>query len=693
MARSKPADIVKSINAMVDRSDSLCSEIKAKWVENYDMFTNGTVDKDKDEWQVKLTTGKIERAVRTAQGRLVSKIVQGNEYYALNPKTPNIPEAAEANAIIKKILDYYLTASKFKRHASNFFTSALVSTGALYVGYKSRLIRNPKHVIEQTEKDRLEIERKIAGNLTNPSTYDDSPGEDKLRESVLKAVDELQGEMDGTGAADSYEEPKYIRVGALDFIDINHEKIYWEPSIQYMEDSPWIAFDLEVNRYELEHQAQLGFLSKAKVKSIPDASSTKDNSDMSRLRYKRLSPANSSTSRDLVKLRYFFGDLVVDGKVKYENYHCIVANDSVLLKEGDHPFWEPPGHKTPVVISSVRQIPYRPTGAGITDNAVPLQKLLDSNYELQCDKMRYAMTGFHIINQNNLVDSTQLDNGIHPGMIVKFRSGAPKDNFQTVSLSDNIESQVQPVNTMISETIDGILGINEVYAGGGNPFSRTSAAETQSRIDAGQVAVNTIALDLETNFMIPALEKCLARVLQFGLLEVDRNPELRNLLTEEEKVVLEQLQGVSERFDILNQWYNFEVKGFSDQSNRNEAAMRDNEFLNIINSNGIAAQFVDVPQFMKRYFHNRGMDKPNELLLLKETPAQKAIAEHAVLLAGSLVIPGENDDDQLHLNLHSSLLQSPYSTPALQQHAQMHQQRLMIKQQMMAAQQPQPPKE
>jgi len=683
MSRNKDreAKACKAIKDLIDSSDQQTSLIKNRWRENYDMFVYGTQTDEKEEWQTNFSVNKLNTSIRGAQGRLVNILVNNPDWYELAPRSSRNRRAEVLAPAFKKIMDYYLESAKFKRHAGTFFLSSLISSGSMYIGWKKRMVQNPEFVLKETEESRKQAERRISNQVVNPNYEDESLSGSELEQKILSAIDETMAEAQGTELPEEKVKP-YIQIGCLDLKDINHEKIFWDPNVMYMEDSIWRAFKYEVNKYELNYMAKLGIFPKSKVKKIGgkrDSFVTRANE---RLRYRNTLP-NATNKSDTVELTVYFGPLIIDSEIVEDRYYALIANDDTVLMDGAYPYWEPPGHHTPIITAAVRQIPYRATGAGIGDSAVALQKIYDSNWQLVCDTFRYGIAGINVVNYQNLVDKSQLQEGIYPGMTLEVR-GKPSENFEHVDFTSNIENQSSPVQAMLERAIDNLTGINELMTGGSNPYSRTAAAETNARLDAGQQSVNTIALDLEQNFMVPAMEKIFARVIQFGLQEINTNPELQMLLDEEELNELSKI-GASDKMVILNHWYNFKIRGFSSSMDKNLAAQRDNELLQIVNSGGPLSTLINLPELMKEYFKNRDIKDPERLLIVTDSPLEHVTSENKLLLSGHQVLPSEADDHEFHLGIQMVLAQSPMATPEMMQHVQYHQ--MMLQQMQMAAQQ------
>ena len=650
------------------------------------MFVYGTQSTEKEEWQTNFSVNKLQSAIRTAQGKLYNILVNNPDWYDFEPRSYTNKQAAMLAPTFKKITDYYLESANFKRHASTFFMCSLISTGSIYIGWKYRLIQNPEYILDKTEKARKAEAARLAKKVSNPQV-DDAVSQDDMVKSLEDALDELVATAQGEEAPKK-RIPEHIQVGCLDLFDPNHEWQYWDPNVAYMEDSPWRAFKKEVNLYEINHMAKLGFYSKDKVKKLKSSgpvSSARNYRD--NVIYKNTTKSASS-KENKVELLVYTGPLIIDNEVVKERYFCVIADGGTIIKEGEYPFWEPPGHHTPVITSAVRQVPYRATGAGIGDSATGLQKMYDSNWQIVCDSFRTQMGGIDIVDMQAMVDKSALAEGKYPGMILEVR-GDPDKVFKHVDYSTNIEAQARPVQNMLEQAIDSLTGVNELMVGGNNQFSRTSAAETNARLGAGTENVNIIALDLEQNFLIPALKKVFSRILQFGLLEINTNPELQALLTQEEQYELQNLNAQS-RLEILNQYYSFKIKGFSSSQDQDLAAQRDNEFLSIVNSGGPLAAYVNIPNFIKRYFKNRDVKDPDELLIVDNNPMTLVTATNQLLLQNIWVQPNEGDDHELYLKVQTPLAQGPQATPALQQHVQM---RMQMLQQLQATQQPQPGQE
>lgn len=657
---------VQAVYKFIDLCDQEAIAVRRKWVENYQMFLYGYKGTNKEEWQSSFSFNKLNPSIRVAAGQLTNTIINQKDWYRLEPKSQDNQKAAILKGAFQKLLDRELERSHFKRHATTFFLTSLISHGSVAVLFEPKLKQNPKYVLEKSRKERDRVAKQLASKVVNPDVEDDFTGEDVVRE-MFKQLDQITGE----DLASEPKEPPYIQEGGVKLVDINHENIYWDTSVSYMEDSPWKAFSWHEPMWKVKHSADLGFYKKKAVDAIgPTANTT---NYIQKQRYKKAIKVNT----DEVELLAYYGPLVLPNKktgkqeVVKEQWFCVIANRNTIIKEGEYPFWEPPDHATPIVNTSVRQVPYRATGEGIGDNATDLQKMLDSNMQLINDKFRIGIGGINVIKRTALLDPSQLDEGIRPGMFIDVRE-EPKKCFDHVELTANLENQVSPINEMFRLGIQEQTGINDQMMGAPNARSRTTAAETNARVQGSQSTVNTIALDLEMNFLIPVLQKYFARILQFIVPEIETNPEIQALLTEEEKMELVKLNEDS-RYEILNQWYGFEVKGFSAKNEKNEMLMRVNEFFQVASSNPSMANEVNWRGAIQEYCKLAELD-PKMFLLNTESEFAQIQYENALLGKNKLIQPAETDNHELHMQQHMALVNGPYATEAAMQHLQMHQQ-------------------
>jgi hypothetical protein len=676
------------VQSWIDECKEATVVLRKQWQDAFEQFVEGSRFDEKEDWQSDFSTGKLETRIRRIAGKARAVLLGSPDWYSLKPINPDDQLATMLAPLLKRLMDYYLQRARFKRRAGTYVLAAWLGMASIVVGWRTRLVPNPKVFLRNTRKQEKEEELERADKVDNSEvTMDDLVGSpDDSLEDMLTLM--FQAEAGDIPVGD--EDKPFVKVGGLDLQVINPANRYWDISSPYIEESPGGAYDTEVRMWKLQEWAEAGYIKKSVIKDLSAASRDHEVA-MKDAIYRGLSQVRET---DLVKLTVYFGPLVEerDGRSIVTNPHwgCIIANDSKIIKEWEtYPFWEPVDHpSTPFVDSAVKEIPYRPVGAGAGTNAVKCCKWLDSNLNLANDAMRFNTAGINVVDFTRLVDRGALESGIEPGAIIET-TGDPDKVFSHVSLTSNIERQWAPVDQKISEAIDEVIGVDEMSMGGPVTRSRVTGAEVQARTSATADSANNVALDLELTFITPFLQKVLARVLQFGLRNVMYNPELKRIFSEEEISLLQEIGGDAEqRMDILHHFYSFEVKGFSSQQDMELRLNKLNELLSIANSGGPASQIVNIEVLVKEIA--KALDVADiDKFVAMDTPLSVVIRENQLLTKDNRpvqVLP--TDDHKYHLQGHEMLVYTAMATEALQQHIQEHY--MHLQQQEMMAQQQEP---
>jgi hypothetical protein len=686
MARQSKSDREQSIvNAVVrfvkDVEDETLN-IRQEWSDNHQVFEHGTISQDKEDWQSDYSINKLGSAVRAAHSQLKRILINNPDWYDLDPVNPNDERAAQLAGPLKKFLDYHLDTANFPRYASTFILNSLISMGAMLVGWKPRRLRNPEWVMFQAEKQQAEMRKRGTGVTT--LTPELTSGQ--IEESATSAIERLRSIAQGEDFDFAQEEPdKFVEIGGLDFQIPIAENIGWDTNATYMEESEVQYYRTTMRLHELDAWAKQGFIKKSKVKEVGGANQLPAAQTRKEMQYKGTTTqktGNKSPSPE-VDIIVWFGPLVMfgakDDRMKFgdEDHMIIIANERTLLKEGPSPFWEPKNQKGPLVYCSAREVPHKAVGTTPVMDAKAIQKVFDSNNQLLTDTMRYGVVGINVVDEHSVVDKTIFEEGIEPGAIVRVQT----DNndvskvWRHEPLTSNVENQAKPVQNEIRSGISESVGISGLSTAGSNNLrSRTTASEISAQQQGTQITVDQISVDLEIQFLNPFLEKALSRLIQFGLSEVRINPELKNVLTEEEIEVLASISD-EERAQMLYSFYKFKIKGFSFQADHQERISRINELFSIGGTGGPVGELMPWKAALTRWLKEMDMDDvadaldPNTELSIIQRENQMLVFENRPVQ----VLP--QDNHERHIQSHSNAgLGSGGQTPALQQHLQQHQQ-------------------
>jgi hypothetical protein len=657
---------------------------RRRWKENWEQFVHGTRFYDKEDWQSNFSLDTFQTRIRAGAGFARQIITNDPDFYSFDPINSDNERAGLLAPIWKKWVDFELRQAKFKVKMSTILLSSFINMGSLFVGWKTNFVKNPAWIEFHNKKERAKLNRGISDVVDNPpQTIEDLAA---IESSVRDALDSLP-DLISEDAVEEPEPKKYIGVQGLDLQIVDPRNRFWNDNFDKIQESRMNAMVTNMELWELRDLADKGVFDKDKVEQVTTRGKEERNrAAIIKNEERNKRSRNQRLKQDTVEVATYFGPLLDGENVIKEDWAGVTAG-GVLLKEfPSYPFWEPPTHpQSPFVDCAVKEIPGRPTGAGAGDNAVRNAKHLDSNINLANDAMRFNVAGINVVDYLNLADSTVLESGgLAPGQIIET-VGNPKDVFHHVNTSNNIEQQFSPIDQRISQAIDEQMGISQLSLGGPTTRSRVSATEQQIRAQGTERQVSNITIDLEQQLLVPLIEKVFARILQFGLEDLNSNIALRQVLSETEREVLSQLSD-EDRFEILTSWYQVKITGFSSEVERQEQINDFNEVLAITNQNGTLAQVVNVQELFKewlRLMKIRDVDK----FVFPDTEIGVINRENQLLAQanggqGKFVEVSESDDHELHLQSHGVLVNSPLRTQALIEHVQQHQQFLQATQQL-----------
>ena len=666
------ADKVSFVVKFREDSDKATIVDRRRFRTNFKQFSQGTTWEDKEDWMSQVSLGKYETRIRAAVGRVRNRLIYSPTWYDLEPTNPQNQRALELKEPLKKLHLYYLRRGEFHKRVGTILLSAFIGLGSCFVGWTRKLVQNPKALSrandEQFEKEQRELAKKVANPLNTSVNGID------FEASIQSAFDKLSADTSSNTLPSKKKEDKFLQIGTLDIRPINPENRWWDHNVSYLHSSKQGCHVEYEHLHTLRHWADVGFIDSKVLDDLSDAHTDFRNREQG-LFFDNQQPLSDSK---LVELTYYFGPLILDGKIKEEAWGCIIANKSTIIKEWkQYPYWEPIGHNHhPYVDTWVKEIPFRATGAGVGDNAVAVDRAIDSDINLARDQMRFNLVGFSVINYNTLLEPDAVEAGIEPGRPV-FTRGDVNKVYKHINLTNNIEQTFSPVSNLLHSAIDEQMGITSTDIGGPTKHSRTSATVAQLQAEGSESNVNDIAIDIEQSFLIPFLEKTFARVLQFGLAELNSNPELKELLTEQEFKLLNSI-GSEERLSVVNHFYSFKLEGFRKEADRADRRSRLSEGLSILQAGGPMAAVINPVPLAKAWLKELELDDFMQEAVVPETETERIIVENQLLQAGTQIKPGEQDNDEAHIEGHSQVVNP---TPQMQQHVQFHQQRLMAKQQ------------
>ena len=662
--------LVAFVTERVSRSKVKLTAVRAQWKENFDCFSGGSKFTNKEDWQSQFSVNEVASSVRTGVSRVRSNFLKRPDWFSL----VGIDDDAEhEQSLLDKALRYQLKRSKFRRVANTFLLSSALAVGILRVGWKLEKVKNPRLVLKDSEKDMESFNKAVASDVENPQIAQTIPTEEEILANVEADIAEAMGQAEGKKTQEVI--PEFVQRGVLELKPVNPFDFYFDPDCTYPEQSSWHAEESYMPLWQLRQMGQLNIYKNTNHIVAGKVSEEKALNDS---RFKNISGAETnSISGDLVKITEYFGNVVVNDTETETYHHIVVVNDSVIVRDKPNSFWAD-GYESPYVIASIHEIPFKPTGSAMVDGAIPLQRILDSNYQLTVDQMRLGIVGLNIIDRTKIVDPSILLEGIEPGKYLEV-NGKPDDVFKHYNLTSNVENTVFPMNAILVQGIQKVTGVSPIIQGYAAQRSRTSAKEIETQVQGSEGVLYTSAEDLEIQWLIPMLEKSLARILQFGLGESD--PQFLSTLNENELMALQKFTG-PERYNNYAKFWEFEINGFANESVRNENLQRINEALTLYNSNGPLTQVMDGVYLLREWAAQMNFKDPSKVVF-DNSEYEAVIAENKLLMNGHSVSVNPNDNDEMHLASHQkTLMLQGGNTPEMIMHIQ--QQTMQFQQKQMA---------
>lgn len=305
------------------------------------------------------------------------------------------------------------------------------------------------------------------------------------------------------------------------------------------------------------------------------------------------------------------------GNLRGENLLCVVANNSFLIRGPEkNPFWH---QKDWVITAPIVNVPMSPYGRSYVENFASIARTFNELTNLLLDGVfTSAMKAFVAI-PSLLEDPSQIDEGVHPNVVFRAQEGSvPSDVLKEFSLGQLPADAITIWQALKKELQEG-AAFNEIALGQLAPKGRTSATEVGTAEQNSNSYLRSISLNIETNFLEPALDV----VWQTSLQHLDpKDTEMRMALGDEWFETL-----LSNRKEFSKLRVTFICRGISSLVLRSQKLQQLLQFLQIVGSNQFLAQVfmqeVD-PQRLFKYLGSL-MDIDEENFTM--SPRQKLIQQ------------------------------------------------------------------
>lgn len=333
--------------------------------------------------------------------------------------------------------------------------------------------------------------------------------------------------------------------------------IYPDPLASDFYQARFIVEETEVNEEVLKDRLKSGVYD-----SLDDIGEpvSMDESSMSLSAYERRNERNSIGRRHLVQ-EYTGNIYDAQGHVVAKNMIITVINKRSVVRVGPNPIWS---GKSRYIWSTPIPREGALWGRSLVDSDANIQREMENLLNLMLDDIKYAVLGAFQIDQSLSDEPNDIDS-IEPGRIYRGRGAF----IQKIQFSTNI-SQAWPVVNYLQSIGDKSTQISEFVDGSPSSRGRPTAAEVNSKTQAGQAYMQNLSRRLEEDDVERAIGLLYELLMQFG--DNDTDPELIALL--ESWGGPQTLSDEVQRMKLLDAPFRLQVRGISMLMRRGETVER-----------------------------------------------------------------------------------------------------------------------
>lgn len=664
--------LVDFVMSTIRRSEHETMPTRNQWRTNDKLFLGEQdwgPDSEREDWRSRLFIHEYAPIIREAATAAQNQIFSRADFVNLVAGDNADPAFAE---VLKKLILYYLDQIGFSQ---KFYEWCLcggiygIATWKIFI--QNRLVWRPEIIVQmvQKEQDKQTSKLKAANKdrFLMPGTVEDMQG------GLEAAMQKIFGPAASGYKRDIMSKKNLETAPCLEVT--NPFDFFWEPDVDDINDSPWTAERSFKKWPEVVKMLEAGEVDSKKRDRILSDSRGRPGANFvstetyqgQKLRQKQQF-SNVSTYWATVEMFEYFGPILgPNGDVIDEMRQVIIANGKYVVKDSPVGYWN---QRHPYRTAIFNRKPFKPTGVGIADAAVNSQITINELFSLFVDALRldvYAPLG---VNDDMLVDKTQVDAGIRPGETIHLFNGKASDAFTPMPKSSNTAPEL--FQTLEFLKLAGQKG-SSVNTMSSNPSSRAriSAKEVQSNDSRRVENLNSLGFEIDVSGIEPLVEQVKELIIQFGFTQ--SNLQLlgsKGVLNEAE---YQSIAGMppQDRFEEAMKSMKVEVRGFRAALERDQYLSRLGECMQqIIQMPPPVQQMIDWKYLVKEFATAYGLKA--DKLIRQEDEGDRAREENIFLQNGQMVGTTPNDDDPTHLTQHYGGFMTSGPNPAIAQHIMAH---------------------
>lgn len=527
--------IVTYITSWKDQLYTHRREKEDIWTECWRLYRGVDDWSDKEDWQSKISIPKAFNSVEQATSVIKRFLLASGNPFSYDPINPDdlitVARAQQYTELVKYFLEQAKYIDEFAVGLKSGFITG-VGVWKLWWGYRNRLV------------------------------------------TKVEQVPTPQGPMNQVVQREMLEGRLFVKA-------IDPYNFYWLPGSKF---NQWVGTLelIEIPKYELVEMAEAGLFGEDGVEKVKNLAprKTRELSKRTLDRFQERPSTHSKINQDseTVDLLEFYGPVVIDG-VHLKDYHCLIANDSTILKKQPNTLW---GKNAPYVAFSPLSLPFRTDGCGLIERVREVDKAISKLGNLSIDTLLYRLMPVFEVNPEVYENPEDFETGLTPGKIFRRKHQFLQiPGIQPIQFEDVSQGALAVQAQLDRSHQEGAL-VSEIQQAIPRFRGYQSATEITAKDNNQQSFFSSMAADVERQALQPIIEMAGDLVFQF-IDSTGTDPRVAGILG----VGADVIKGMSreEMMEMVQGDYTVQVSGISGQMEKADQLDSLVQFINILSQN------------------------------------------------------------------------------------------------------------
>lgn len=528
----------KIVTYITSWKDQLYTQRREKediWTECWRLYRGVDDWSDKEDWQSKISIPKAFNSVEQATSVIKRFLLASGQPFSYDPINPDdlitVARAAQYTELVKYFLEQAKYIDEFAVGLKSGFITG-VGVWKQWWGYRNRLVTR----VEQIPTPQGPVNQVVQREMLEGRLF-------------LKAIDPYN--------------------------------FYWLPGSKF---NQWVGTLelIEIPKYELMEMAEAGLFGEDGVDKVKNLTprKTRELSRRTLERFQERPSAYSKINQDVetVDLLEYYGPIVTDG-VYLKDYHCLIANDTTILKKQPNQLWT---KNAPYVAFSPLSLPFRTDGSGLIERVREVDKAISKLGNLSIDTLLYRLMPVFEVNPEVYENPEDFETGLTPGKIFRRKHQFLQiPGIQPIQFEDVSQGALAVQAQLDRSHQEGAL-VSEIQQAIPRFRGYQSATEIEAKDNNQQSFFSSMAADIERQALQPIIEMAGDLVFQF-IDSTGTDPRVAGILG----VGADVIKGMSreEMMEMVQGDYTVQVSGISGQMEKADQLDSLVQFINILSQN------------------------------------------------------------------------------------------------------------